>query len=399
MGDEFQTVSNQSWFSRLGNALKGIIFGFIFIAGGIGLLFWNEGRAIHRAQTLEMGASQVISINAGTIDQGNDGKLVHLTTEAGTDEILKDPELGISAKAIKLARHVEMYQWKEDSHSKTKKKVGGGTKTVTTYSYEKTWSSSAIDSSDFQQSEGHGNPPMPFRSTSWEAQTVMAGAFQLAPVFTGMVPASDALHLDAAALAGLPEILKNRAHLSSGTFYLGADPAQAQIGDLKISFSETPAQVISLVGLQQGNLLAAYPSQHGSISLLEGGVHSADAMFQSAKTANKTMTWILRGVGILVLLIGFSMLFKPLAVLADVIPIIGSMVGVGTGLVAFFLALTTGIITIAIGWLVYRPLLGITLLVLALGTLSLLLWLLFRHRESNPVKATTPPPPPPPPAS
>lgn len=395
MGDEFQTVSNQSWFSRIGNALKGIILGFIFIAGGIGLLFWNEGRAVHRAQTLAKGASRVIPVGATAPNSTNDGQLVHLSGEAKSEQELSDPEFGISTRAIALKRQVEMYQWREHSKSTTKKKLGGGTKTITTYSYDKGWSSARVDSSDFKEPQGHDNPPMPFRSQEWEASKVSLGGFQLAPVFISKIPRVEDLPVDDLSL--LPALIREKAHESAGGLYLGQDPAAPKVGDLRVSFSRVPDQIVSIVGLQQSSMLMAYPMEKGSISLLEGGAHSADEMFQSAKAANKTMTWILRGVGLLVLLIGFSLLFKPLAVLADVIPFLGTIVGVGTGIVSFFLAITVGLITIAIGWLAYRPLLGVSLLVGATVVLVGLLWLLLRHKGNTP--SAVPPPPPPPPAS
>jgi len=393
MSDQFQAVSSQSWFSRLGSAIKGILVGLLFILGGVILLFWNEGRAVHRAQTLEKGASQVISVNAASMNAANDGKLVHLTGEAKTDEVLKDPKLGVSTQAIRLSRRVEMYQWTEHSKSTTKKKLGGGTETVTTYSYDMGWSSSPIDSSSFANPEGHTNPPMPFSSDSWQAEKVRVGAFELAPVFINKIPKEETVSVDSSQVEKLPEVLRANARISDGSFYFGKDPAHPAIGDLKISFSKVPAQIVSIVGLQQAGMLTAYPMKNGSISLLEAGTHSADEMFQSAKTANKTMTWILRVVGILVLFMGFGMLFKPLAVLADVVPFIGSLVGVGMGVVSFFLALGTGVLTIAIGWLAYRPLLGISLLILAGAVVGFLLWLIFRKKGSS---ATVVPPPPPP---
>ena len=53
---------------------------------------------------------------------------------------------------------------------------------------------------------------------------------------------------------------------------------------------------------------------------------------------------------------------SPLAVIADFIPFLGSIVRMGTGIVAFFLAIVVGTITIAIAWFYYRPLLAIGIL-------------------------------------
>ena len=70
--------------------------------------------------------------------------------------------------------------------------------------------------------------------------------------------------------------------------------------------------------------------------------------------------------------IGFVMLMRPLAVLADVIPMFGSLVGVGTGLIALLLAGAGSLITISFAWIFYRPLLGIGLLAIAAALLFLL---------------------------
>ena len=77
------------------------------------------------------------------------------------------------------------------------------------------------------------------------------------------------------------------------------------------------------------------------------------------------MYWILRAVGFLLTFVGFNLIFKPLSVLADVIPMLGNLVGMGTGLIAFLLASILSLITIAVAWFVYRPLYWITLLVVA----------------------------------
>ena len=90
-------------------------------------------------------------------------------------------------------------------------------------------------------------------------------------------------------------------------------------------------------------------------------------MFAAAQTTNQYMTWGLRALGFLLMFIGMSSIFKPLSVLADVVPFIGSLVGVGTSVVAFFISAFCSLMTIAIAWLASRPLLGIALLIVSAG--------------------------------
>ena len=132
--DRYTEVTKESWFKRIGNAFKGILFGFLLIGISFVLLFWNEGRAVKTMKTLKEGKGIVVPIRADKLDPENNGKLVHVTGKATTEEILEDSVFNVSIRAIKLKRVVQMYQWKKVVTSKTKKKLGGETETVKTYS-------------------------------------------------------------------------------------------------------------------------------------------------------------------------------------------------------------------------------------------------------------------------
>jgi len=54
--DQVTEVTNTSWFARVGQAIVGVLIGLVAIVVSIGLLFWNEGRAIRTAQGLSEGA-------------------------------------------------------------------------------------------------------------------------------------------------------------------------------------------------------------------------------------------------------------------------------------------------------------------------------------------------------
>ena len=57
------------------------------------------------------------------------------------------------------------------------------------------------------------------------------------------------------------------------------------------------------------------------------------------------------------------MIFKPLVVLADVLPFLGSIMDFGLSLFSGLIAFGFSFITIAIAWIVYRPVVGIILLI------------------------------------
>ena len=105
----------------------------------------------------------------------------------------------------------------------------------------------------------------------------------------------------------------------------------------------------------------------GTVELLQVGTFSADEMFAHAKEMNRLLTWGLRLLGWLLMLGGFALIFSPLVVLADVLPILGNIVGMGTGLLSLMLATPLALVVVAAAWIYYRPLLGILLLIIAVG--------------------------------
>src|SRR5216684_8652090 len=102
-----------------------------------------------------------------------------------------------------------------------------------------------------------------------------------------------------------------------------------------------------------------------TILLVEEGSLTAPQMFKKAQDANTFMTWLIRLGGFFLMFLGIFMLFRPIVVFADVVPLFGTMLGAGIGLFAFLGAAILSFLTIAIAWVFYRPFIGITMLVLA----------------------------------
>jgi hypothetical protein len=380
--DSYTEITSESWLSRLGGAIKGFLFGTALFVLAFPLLFWNEGRAVKRAKALHEGAAVVVSVPANEISPVNSGKLVQVTGKATTSEKLVDPIFRLSANAIHLRRVVSMYQWQENSDAHTTKKLGGSTETSTTYTYAKNWNEGLIDSSRFKHPEGHQNPPMPCTSDEWSAKQVHLSAFQLGPSLVAKLTLYTPV---AAAKAGtISNALLGVFNPINDGFYRGRNSAAPELGDIHVTFQAVEPAEVSIVAQQAGTTLAPYATQAGSpIELLQNGTYSAAEMFKSAEQINKRLTWILRGVGLLLMVIGLSMVLKPLSVLADVVPFFGNIVQAGTGLIAFLVSLTLSFITVAVAWIVYRPVLGIALLVIASGVVYVLKGRLGRTKREN----------------
>lgn len=372
MSDSFTEVTSTNWFQRLGNSFKGILVGILLFIIAFPVLFLNEQSEVKRFKALAEGLGAVVSVSSTNVDPANNGKLVHITGITETKDVLTDSEFGISEVAIRMRRHTEMYQWKENRSSRTEKQLGGGTKTTTTYSYEKVWSSSLISSSSFKKS-GHANPTsMPYESKSWSAQTVNVGSFflnsgqiQRTGVFQSLTvsPVSNQASV----------VVQGQAKVVNNAFYFGSDPASPSIGDVRVTFSKAaPGGPISVVAQQSGNTFVAYRSKvvkGQSINLLKNSTMTAEEMFEAAKNERKMLTWILRLVGLFLMVIGLNMILKPLSTVLDVIPLLGNIAGGISGVVAAVAGFAFAFITISISWVINRPVIGIPLLVVGVAAL------------------------------
>ncbi len=184
-----------------------------------------------------------------------------------------------------------------------------------------------------------------------------------------------------------PEPLEQTMKVDSGAYYIGTDPKAPQVGDVRISFAAVPPGSVSVVSKQVGNTFEAYRAEAGrDIEMLKRGVHTAESMFQAALAANTMLTWILRGAGLFLMFLGLVMVFRPLSVIGDVIPMIGSMLAFGTGLFALVISLALSIGTIGVAWVIYRPVLGIILLSVAI---AVLLTLVIRGKKKVASNAAT----------
>ena len=367
MSDKYQVVTTQSWIGRIGNSIKGLLFGFIMFLLAFPLLFWNEGRSVKDYKTLKEGAGAVISVSVDKVDPANAGKLIHMTGQATPVSVLSDPVFNVSAKALKLKREVEMYQWKENKKSKTQNKLGGGTETVTTYQYDQQWSSQLINSYNFNKSAEYNNPStMPYQTKEYVANDAALGAFVLTQSLLNKISDYKSLVVDNTQI--LPSGLGATAKYYGTGFYIGETPNTPKIGDIRITFQQVGPTVVSLIASQVSNTFEPYRARTGNtIELLQSGTHSAETMFQTEQESNVLLTWLLRLGGFTLMFIGLIVFLKPLSVIADVLPILGTIVGAGTALISFLIAALLSVITIAIAWVFYRPLLAIILIIIAGG--------------------------------
>lgn len=390
MSDSHQEVTSVSWLGRIKSSIGGLIFGLMLVALMVGGLFWNEGRAVQTARSLAEGAGSVVSTTADNVDPANDGKLVHVTGPVTTTGIIVDPELGIGTDGLRLSRIVEMYQWKEEQKSETKKKLGGGEETVTTYSYSKVWDKEPIDTAKFKKPGGYRNPPMEIQSKVFQISDGNLGAFVLdQPVLDRIggdvdyaIPAGSEVAIDAHYTGS------KRVSLAGNKIYLGFSATSPMLGDYRIGYRLAPLGVVSIVARQTFDRFEPYQTAAGDpLLMVATGDVPADKMFTDAVTGNTLVTWGLRGAGLLLLGLGFGLFLGPIGVILDVIPILGSVARLGTNIIATFLAVLVGSATIAIAWFWYRPMLAAAILAAGLITAAVVYFIGRSRQPETPAAA------------
>ncbi len=367
----YQEVTKTSYGSRLGNSLKGILTGLVLLVAAIVLLWWNEGRAVKVSKMLKAAETECVDVaSVDSVDPALEGKLIHATAVAKTDEVLTDPDYGLSVNAIRLERDVEYYQWVEHSSSETKDKIGGGQETTTTYTYSKEWVSGPVDSGSFKDPDYQGSNYV--RTTVPEntvtAQKVDFGAYVLPQAMVGAIPAGTAVNVPDSVANGVDIFVQGN------TVYYGENPQTPAVGDVRVSFSEADGGVASILGQVKGNTFESFKHKNGkSLMVLRMGEHSQEEMFESEKASNKFILWLVRILGVILMISALRMMFDILVAILKVLPFLGNIAQVGVNLVTSVVGSILSLVVIMIAWVAYRPLLAVALAVVIVALVCFLI--------------------------
>jgi ABC-type Fe3+-siderophore transport system permease subunit len=371
----YQEVTKTSYGTRLGNSLKGIISGLVLFIAATVLLWWNEGNAIKTTRMIKSAESECVDVaDVATVDASLNGKLIHATAVAQTDEILTDPDYGVSVNAVRLERDVEYYQWVEHSTSETKDKIGGGQETTTTYTYSKEWVSSPVNSDSFKDPDYQGSNYVrtTVKDNEVEATKVSFGGYVLPKSMVSSIPASTSVSLSASLGNGIDTFV------SDNVIYYGENPNTPAVGDVRVTFMQADGGEASIIGKVNGNTFEPFKHKNGKqMMTLQMGNHSMESMFESAKQANKFLLWVLRILGIILVIAALRMMFSILVTILKVLPPLAKVGELGVNLVTGVVGAVWALIIILIAWVAHRPVLAI---VLALVIAALIYFLIKKSK-------------------
>ena len=421
----YQEQKTTGYGTRVGNSFKAIGSGLIMFCIGTALLWWNEGRTVKTEKMLdEVGGNYVEMENPNKKDASLDGELICGTALATTEDSLSDAQFGVGAKAIALHRKVEYYQWVESSEEKSEDKLGGKEVTTTTYTYSKKWVSTPVESSEFKDPayQNKNTVLTTVEESDQYAENVSFGAYKLNETLIHRISSSEGLDLaisedllkdldknaqvayerfygtkkaaskaveqpaETAVLSDSAKavadslkavndsIIKNAVnkkdfeyvHQAGNVLYFGRVPGSPEVGDVRVTFEKVVPAKVTVMAVVAGDSFKPYKAKNGKrFQTLVMGKRSGDDIIEADKEANNMWLWLLRGVGVLLVIGGLKGIFGFLETILKVVPFIANIFGWGVGVVCTIIGVAWSLIVIAIAWLFYRPILGITLLVIA----------------------------------
>ncbi len=403
----FQETVTTGYGQRLSGGFGGIWQGLLLIIGATVAIWWNEGRAVKTADAIKdaKGAAVEMTDNS-TINPQFEGKLIHTMGMLTCDETIADQQFGVQVQgAIRIARSVEYYQWVEHSESHTEDKVGGSQETTTTYTYDKQWVSSPVESADFHDPDYKSVNTVitSVPNERFSASRVKLGAYNLnSAQISGFsnganlpisVPEETLAQLQqkysanfqADSTGNKPQVVST----SGNVIYIGQSAAAPQIGDVRISYLTHMPTTVSVVCQVCGDTFTDYLADNGeAFSAMENGAVPAAQMFQNAEQSNTILTWVLRIIIIIFIFNGFKSLFYFLPALTNFLPFLSTILNFGVKLVAGVLTAIWAGFWIALAWLFYRPIISIIIL----AVVGVIVFFVIKKKKESSAAAPAPAP-------
>jgi len=218
------------------------VLALVALATVVALLWLKRETLTHAVEKFRTGQTAPAKIDAGTVAQPLEPHARNISGELVATGPAHDGQLGVSANAAVLFRHVEMYQWQEHCDA------------AAACRYETAWSA-PVDSHMFRSAKGHENPAAPFNDAIFFAPGLKLGenAIDADLLVQQLHAANYAVHD-----ASLPPNLAASFGEREGVLYAGGDPAHPAVGEVRISYRIIASGAVTLNGVLRGGKLLAH---------------------------------------------------------------------------------------------------------------------------------------------
>lgn len=396
MLEDNQEMTHQSYGDKLKSSFSGMCIGLILFFGSLATAGWNEYRHVANQKTIDEARDAFQEGQCSPILSELEGALVHVVCDLSNLDVLGDTEAVLqgldesSRMGLSLVTNMELYSWVEHASTTTKDdKVGGGSTSVTTYTYSRQWSSlKGADVNSFhkngescrQQNGGKECVNWDPTQESWwnsqyyalgrktidESKNVMVGDYQLPQgVLTGdsevLTPTCSATGTSGTTSTNPPTTVASTATGATTSApstaapnatrreltQLSCAPGSAELQGTKMvwqkedsdgtmidyltrSYTIYTAETASVLAEQEGTTFgfweSSYDEDYGFYHFFDGN-YTAQEMIDNQEDQNIGLTWALRVVTLILSIVGLVMITAPLTEIPDIIPVCGPFIG------------------------------------------------------------------------
>ena len=317
-----------------GKTFGSFLIGLILFIVSFSILFCNELSFVNLLKKVDFAEKNAIELSSNTPISINDGKLVLVSGNLYSNQVLTDGVINVP-KSIILERTTEMYQWQEIFT------FSDG------YKYRKTWDSNLINSDNFKDLKYINPKGFKYEPMKIRAKNVSLGHFHVSNDIINKLNYVTKIQQ-------LP--YNNKFKIYNGFYFTGNDFDNAKIGEQKLFYSYIPSGVeVSVLAKQVGDFLEPMSSQNGDIFWVTSGIKNLSQLLNDFKENNSSSTRLGRGIGILLMFIGLNLIIQPIVIASGKVPILGEL----TQGIAFFITIITTLalasIAISMSWFLLKP--------------------------------------------
>lgn len=338
MKDVYTKVTRRGLGSRTKGGCTGVVAGIVFFIASFGVLYWNEGRV--DMSSIAKNALPIAVESIGNTEA--EGQLVSGYGELVTSENIGDDLYLKPGNYLALQRKAEIYAWVETEHNDTQKNTGGSETTTTTYTYETQWVEDVQNSSSYEYPVGHENPAKTIQSSIKKAANANIGAYAV-KMDSLTLPDFSPVSLSAENTA-----LKDKAVIADTTYiFVGKSSLAApQVGDMRVSYYGLSSGFEgSVFAKKDGSTLFPYIDKDGNklYRMMKGTMEEGVSQMHSEYLMG---IWSFRIGGFLMMWIGLMLLFGPISIILDILPIAGTISRSVIGAMTFVVSLALSLVTI-----------------------------------------------------
>lgn len=331
-----------NFLGKFMDSIGKVFIGFILFLISFVVLFYVEGRTDY----------SIIAKQAISADSATENELVFNTGELISEELIGDDYL-LPGNYVVLKREAEIYAWKEIEETDEDDRK--------TYTYETEWVTKPQDSAQFFNPIGHDNYPLEIEQVTHIASNVFVGEYSIDSQKIRWPSTSNlSINEDIA-------ILQENQIVDSNYIFMGQGTVKKPIvGDVRISFkSIQPGKKSTVFGrVDAKNIEPHHGKEEKALYRLFWG--TTDDAFSLLKQEYETAGWIGRIGGFLLMWVGLLLVFGPLTLIFQAIPIVGKLGKSAIAGATFIVALVLTTITSLLSMVLHNPF-GIAIIVIGIA--------------------------------